>query len=104
VFGYVDFVQWANKKIVSNAVTTPSFMQVQNLDQDSKKYLLEKMQANYCSEFDWLIEALQMDHQMTSDSKENLKIFLNEFSSRRKLSLDIFPNTFLKWLDINVVQ
>jgi organic radical activating enzyme len=104
VFGYVDFVQWANKKIVSNAVTTPSFMQVQNLDQDSKKYLLEKMQANYCSEFDWLIEALQMDHQVTSDSKENLKIFLKEFSSRRKLSLDIFPNTFLKWLDINVVQ
>jgi hypothetical protein len=103
VFGYVDFVQWADKKIEAQPVATPSFMQIQNLDPTSKRYLIEKMQANYFSEFDWLIKTLQVDYETPLTDKKNLKVYLQEFSSRRKLSLNIFPRTFLEWLDIHVV-
>jgi organic radical activating enzyme len=104
VFGYVEFVQWADKKIEAQPVVIPSFMQIQNLDPTSKKYLIEKMQANYVDEFEWLIKTLQADHETSLSDKKNLKVFLQEFSSRRKLNLNIFPKTFLKWLDIHVVQ
>ena len=104
VFGYVDFVQWADKKIEAQPIITPSFMQIQNLDSASKKFLIEKMQTNYYSEFDWLIETLQGDHETSLNDKKNLKVFLQEFSGRRKLNLNIFPKTFLEWLDIHVVQ
>ena len=104
VFGYVDFVQWADKKIEAQPIITPSFMQIQNLDPASKKFLIEKMQTNYYSEFDWLIETLQGDHETSLKDKKNLKVFLQEFSGRRKLNLNIFPKTFLEWLDIHVVQ
>jgi hypothetical protein len=102
IFGFYDFVnQFGYDKIYNKILCAdPEFLHLNVLDQESKNRLCSLYEND--SRFDFIIKNLDKDHPVDQIHKNNLSIFLKEFSSRRKLSLDIFPKSFLNWL--NVVQ
>ena len=103
-FGYIDFLNFVDAEIEETVCVNPAFLKVQNIDDDSKYQLLELLDKQNNKKFKVLIELLQSEYQVAPTDQKNLAIFLKEFSARRNLNLNIFPKTFLKWLDIHVVQ
>jgi len=101
-FGIVSFHDMFSDrhKIIYNPVTDRPFLQPNVLDDLSKKNLLNSIKNKMDNKF-----FLQLEHSISQeysdDKRKNLSIFLNEFSRRRNLKLDIFPVHFLKWLDLN---
>lgn len=86
-------------EIIYNPVTDRPFLQPNVLDDFSKKILIESMKDRSDNVFfSRFIKSISQDHKDTE--RQNLAIFLKEFSNRRNLKLDIFPDNFLKWLDV----
>lgn len=104
-FGYVDFVNFIDPgiQIEESLCSSPSFLKPQTMDRDSKNIILENIDKQNNPQFEALEKLLSTDYEVPTNDKQNLSNFLQEFSTRRNLKLDIFPKTFLKWLDINVV-
>lgn len=104
-FGYVDFINSIDPgiRIDENVCSNPSFLKSETMDRDSKNDLLEFMDKQNNKQLQSLMQLLIPEYEVPPDDKKNLSIFLQEFATRRNLNLDIFPKTFLKWLDINVV-
>jgi len=87
-------------KISYNPVTDRPFLQPNVLDDLSKKILIDSMQDKMDNKF--FIQLKESISQPHNDiERKNLSVFLKEFSNRRKLTLDIFPVHFLKWLDLD---
>jgi hypothetical protein len=103
-FGYVDFVNFVDGNIEENLCFNPEFFEVQKMDKESKYNLLELLDKQNNKQFQILTDLLNVDYEVSPIDQKNLATFLQEFSSRRKLNLSIFPKTFLDWLNINVVQ
>lgn len=105
-FGYVDFVKFVSKYSVieETLCASPNFLKIQNIDNDSRLDLLELIDKQNNKQLDALAQSLQMNNEVLDIDRLNLSTFLKEFSTRRNLDLSIFPKTFLKWLDIHVVQ
>jgi organic radical activating enzyme len=101
-FGIVSFYDLFGKEheISYNPVSDRTFLQPNVLDDLSKKLLIESVKDRSDNAFfsQWLKSASQ---PYKDAERENLSIFLKEFSKRRNLKLDIFPDHFLKWLDIH---
>lgn len=104
VFGYLDFVNFVDAEISENTCNDPEFLRVSMLDNNSRLELLEQYDKQNNSKFNSVIKLLNVDTPVSIVDKNNLSTFLVEFSSRRKLDLNIFPKTFLDWLNIHVVQ
>lgn len=101
-FDIVSFYNmYGNEHIISyNPVTDRSFLQPNVLDDLSKKILIDSIQDKMENKF--FIQLKESISQPHNDiERKNLSMFLKEFSNRRKLKLDIFPDHFLKWLDLN---
>jgi len=83
-----------------NPVTERSFLEPNILDDHSKKILIDsiddKMDNDFFSQFKKSIIQPFEDVE-----RKNLSIFLEQFSKRRNLGLDIFPEHFRKWLEIH---
>lgn len=104
-FGYVDFVNFVGTDIPigESVCSNPAFLKSETMDRDSKDDLLELMDKQNSPQLKSIMELLIPEYEVPPEDKTNLSIFLQEFAIRRNLKLDIFPKTFLKWLDINVV-
>jgi organic radical activating enzyme len=100
-FDIVSFYDKFVKKheISYNPVTDRPFLQPNILDDLSKKILTDSIQDKMDNKF--FIKLKQSISQPHNDiERKNLSVFLKEFSTRRKLKLDIFPVHFLKWLEL----
>lgn len=104
-FGYVDFVNFVDHdiQIEQSLCSAPSFLRPQNMDRDSKDSILENIDKQNNPQFEALKKLLIAEYEVQPNDKQNLSMFLQDFATRRNLNLNIFPKTFLKWLDINVV-
>lgn len=90
-----------NEHIIDyNTVSDRTFLQPNVLDDLSKKILIDSIQDKIDNKF--FIHLKQSISQPYDNmERQNLSIFLKEFSNRRQLKLDIFPSHFLKWLDLD---
>lgn len=85
--------------IVYGPVTDRMFLQPNVLDDISKKQLSDSI-SNRLEEPFFKQLYSSMNQPYNEQQKKDCKKFLMEFSKRRNLSLDIFPEHFLKWLEI----
>jgi organic radical activating enzyme len=103
IFGYLDFVKFAEVEIRQNFCSDPKFLRISVLDDVTKIQLAEQFDKQNNPMFNAIIKNLSTSNQVLDQDRNNLSIFIKEFSSRRNIKLDFFPSTLLKWLDINVV-
>jgi organic radical activating enzyme len=103
LFGFYDFYnKFRDIDFNIDFVHQPHMLSPHVLDEDSKTVIrnqLSTLDFKYTPELFKSLEPTPTDLE-----KLNLKEFLLEFTTRRPgLTLDIFPKSFLKWMDINVV-
>ena len=103
VFGFKKFYEVFNKeKINLTFAYQPMMMAPYVLDDDTKQHLIQEFKSLPSD----MIESLTKSITATPNEIERLAIrdFLKEFTARRKdLTLDIFPETFLQWLELEHV-
>ena len=80
------------------SVSQRPFLQPNILDEKSKAICLDQIKDRKEEFFNFLKK--EISQPCNDKEKNNLSIFLKEFSKRRNIKLDIFPEHFLKWLDI----
>lgn len=86
-------------RVIFNSVTSRPLLQANVLDDRSKENFIRSLGEKTNNEFyKKIIDILKVPYE--EKERKNLSIFLKEFALRRKLSLDIFPDHFLKWLEI----
>lgn len=71
------------------------------LDPDTKNHILKDIESLPNIYREQIAQSIQA--QPSEWQREQTSIFLKEYASRRDLDLNIYPITFLKWLNINVV-
>ena len=97
LFGLVDFLkEFKDCDIGFNICNDPNFLSVNVLDDESKFKLSESLD-NIELKIPGLIESINAPCDQMQ--KQQAAIFIKEFASRRNLSLDIFPKSFIDWIN-----
>lgn len=104
IFGIWDFINYAKDTNIpirsySNC-TDPDFLSINVIDKVSKEDILHKVHLLPEKAQNIIINSINVEP--TALQCLNLKKYLKEFSQRRNLSMDIFPKSFIEWLE-NVV-
>jgi molybdenum cofactor biosynthesis enzyme MoaA len=87
-FGIKDFVDFADSAPINfEPCTDPEFLSINILDQESRQQIPQEVQH------------LLTDSLPTETQRLNLKSYLHEFASRRNLTLDCFPKSFVNWIN-----
>lgn len=93
------FMLFGNKKNILTFCYQPRFMAVNVLDADTKSRLVDEWQGLPAEIHTSLIQSIAADP--TDIQRQAAGEFLKQFTARRSnLSLDIFPDSFLKWLGV----
>ena len=103
IFGFSEFYQrFKQEKIVLTFAYQPTMMASHVLDDISKQLIIDSIRD---LPQEMQIKILKSIHATpTEQEKCDLKIFLKEFVKRRpNLSLTVFPNSFIKWLELEHV-
>ena len=91
VFGLNQFEDYfAGKTINYQLVTDPDFLSIAVLDNQSKDWLQKHSRHQFVTDTLHLVPTVQQ--------RQNLKNYLLEFARRRAINLDIFPRSFVKWI------
>lgn len=98
LFGYRDFFErFRGTKVTIDFVHQPHMLSPHVLDDQTKNMLREQIKNLNDTNSSSLLKAI--DPEPTELERLNLKEFLLEFTRRRPdLSLTIFPESFLKWI------
>lgn len=98
MFGLADFLQhFQNEEITLVPLVEPIYLRAGVMDAESKNNLAARLAGKHD------IMPQIIDHLMDDDDlsqKGNLKIYVNEFARRRALQMDIFPDSFIKWINV----
>jgi molybdenum cofactor biosynthesis enzyme MoaA len=98
LFGLADFIKtFADYKINMQFCTDPEFLQVNVLDDESKAYIINELGTLEFSLKDSLIESIKQP--CTDEQRVMFSTYIKEFAKRKKLSLEIFPNSLQKWIE-----
>lgn len=103
VVGFADFYkQFSDYTYRIECVYNPNFLAPHILDQATKDQVIQQLTESNFAQKDLVLNSLLSTP--TQQEKQDLKKFLTEFVARRPgLSLDVFPKTFVEWLNNNVV-
>lgn len=97
IFDIVAFKKYfEDYEITYQFCAEPDFLAVNVLDQQTKNELIENLNASDISIKDQIIQALEQP--CTDQQKSQFGQYLQEFAARRKLSLNIFPDSMIQWL------
>ena len=103
VFGLTSFIKYFNDQRIGLVfVNQPSMMAPYVLDLESKKIIMQDIQSlpeHYQTQIAQSIKADPSESQ-----RQQMSEFLKEYVTRRNLSMNIYPQSFLDWLGIHVVQ
>lgn len=106
VFDIVAFKKYfAEYEVTYQFCAEPDFLAVNVLDQQTKHELIENFNASDITIKDQIIQALEQP--CTPRQRSQFQQYLQEFAARRKLSLNIFPDSMTRWLELeqhHVVQ
>jgi organic radical activating enzyme len=103
IHGFVDFyAKFKDHSIEFDLAHQPNFMPAYVIDPDSKNCIIDQLLKLNFKNCEHMIKTLQVDP--IDKQRIDTRNFLVQFAQRRtNASLKVFPNGFLKWLDINVV-
>lgn len=103
VIGFADFYkQFSGYAYRIECVYNPNFLAPHILDQATKDQVISQLTESNFAQKELILNSLLSTP--TPAEKQDLKKFLTEFVARRPgLSLDVFPKTFVEWLNNNVV-
>lgn len=94
--GFDQFQQeYGSDKNLLNFCTDPDYLSASVLDTESK---IQLSHIDYKYQGQEIKQTLQAEY--TQQQKQNLQHYLTEFARRRNLSFDVFPDSFLNWLNI----
>jgi len=97
LFGLSDFINvFGDYEIMFNTCNDPEFLSINVMDDDSKRKLTESL-ANIKGKIPDIIKG--MNAPCSQKQKQEAAIFIKEFANRRKLSLSIFPESFIEWIN-----
>ena len=101
VFGLVDFINYVGDTSINfETCNTPNFLSMHVMDDKSKETVSNNIDKLPTVAQDIIKNSLSIEPTITE--QRNLKMYLTEFTKRRNISLDIFPTTFIEWIN-NVV-
>jgi hypothetical protein len=102
VVGFADFYKKFNSyKFRIECVYNPNFLSPHILDPVTKEHVQTAISESLFEQRDLILSSLITTP--TAQEKQDLQKFLIEFVKRRPgLTLDVFPKTFIEWLN-NVV-
>ena len=103
VFGLTNFIKYfIDQRIGLVFVNQPNMMAPYVLDADSKQRIMQDIQALPDHYQTQIAQSIQADPSETQ--RQQMSEFLNEYAVRRNLNMNIYPQSFLDWLGIHVVQ
>jgi molybdenum cofactor biosynthesis enzyme MoaA len=98
VFGLEDFVTWAGQiPMAFSACTDPDYLGVHVMDAESKQRVLERVDNLPAEAKNIIVNSIMIEP--TPQQISNCRNYVTEFARRRQLSLDIFPQSFVKWIN-----
>jgi len=98
LFGLKDFAEYTKGiDIDYQLCNDPIFLAINVLDDKSKEIIYNYI--NQLPEYAQNLIKSSMNQTTTDTQRMNLKKYLSEFAKRRNLSLDIFPETFINWIN-----
>ena len=99
LFGFNEFYNYyKNEKMDVTFAHQPRMMATYILDDSSKTAIKDSMKVLPKKLKDPIIKSIK--NTPTELEKLNIKEFLLEFTKRRQLTLEIFPKSFLEWLQL----
>lgn len=104
LFGIRDLIKYANGSIVGfNLCNDPDFLSINVLDPISKQMIIDDIDSYPQECKDDILSAMGIEP--SNKQRYDLSSYLVEFSKRRNISLDVFPDHFVDWVkgDLNVV-
>jgi molybdenum cofactor biosynthesis enzyme MoaA len=103
VFGLADFIRYfVDQRIGLVFVNQPSMMAPYVLDPDTKQQIMQHIQSLPDHYQTQIAQSIQADP--SESQRQQMSEFLKEYVARRNLNVNIYPQSFLEWLDIYVVQ
>lgn len=103
VFGLTSFIKYFNNQRIGLVfVNQPSMMAPYVLDPKSKQQIMQDIQSlpdHYRTQIAQSVQANPSEAQ-----RQQMSEFLKEYAVRRNLDMNIYPQSFLEWLDLHVVQ
>ena len=103
VIGLADFIKYfVDQRIGLVFVNQPSMMAPYVLDADSKQQIMHDIQSLPDHYQTQIAQSIQADPN--ESQRQQMSEFLKEYVTRRNLNVNIYPQSFLDWLDIHVVQ
>jgi MoaA/NifB/PqqE/SkfB family radical SAM enzyme len=103
VFGLTSFIKYFNNQRIGLVfINQPSMMAPYVLDSDSKQRIMQHIQSLPDHYQTQIAQSIQADP--SESQRQQMSEFLKEYVARRNLDISIYPNSFLEWLDIHVVQ
>lgn len=97
LFGLADFYDYVgNTTVTFQPVTDPDFLAINVLDTNSKLEIAKLFNRLPID----LVKAIEHSFEInpTDLQRKNLSRYIQEFSQRRSLSLNVFPESFNKWI------
>lgn len=102
IHGFPEFLnQHIDWELETDFVHVPTFMPLNVIDNISKEKIINDLNKHEFKNKEHIISSLKINP--TEQQRQHLKSFLQQFSVRRSLNLNIFPESFLSWADIDVV-
>lgn len=103
VIGLADFIKYfVDQRIGLVFVNQPSMMAPYVLDADSKQQIMHDIQSLPDHYQTQIAQSIQADPN--ESQRQQMSEFLKEYVTRRNLNVNIYPQSFLDWLNIHVVQ
>jgi hypothetical protein len=101
IFGFEDFYKhYKHHSIDWTFVEQPLMMSPYILDETSKGNLVRSLSSLPKQFYNEVIVA--MKKEPSEQDRISCKQFLSQFSKRRNLKLDVFPNSFVEWLQLDI--
>lgn len=99
LFGLHDFYKRYNESQVEYGVHVhPKFLQKHIIDENSKDIVFDQWSGSNDDFGRYVLQGLE--RKATELERKQLSLYLKQISQRRSLSYDIFPKTFLNWLEL----
>lgn len=103
IFDLPTFIrQFIDQRIGLVFANNPYMMAPYVLDVESKKLILKDIQSLPDHYQTQIAQSIQADP--SESQRQQMSEFLKEYVTRRNLDVNIYPKSFLEWLDIHVVQ
>jgi organic radical activating enzyme len=102
ILDYINFYELFQKEEKNfTVVYNPDFMNVWNLDYDTKTSLIDQIHNSKISNIPQSHYLIKLLTQESSEiDRKNLEYFVKEFCKRRNIKPDFMPNSLKKWLNL----